>query len=112
MKKMRKYSYYLITILLILAVSLIAASIYVKWTRAYYFGKILNTQENSITIRTKKNEVKQVLITSETRIKEGWKDTQEKLTQGKDVIVVGKINLNGEIDAQMVRIVKPHVPKK
>lgn len=77
---------------------------YVQWKGNYYFGRVIATSSESITLLGKERHKYIVDIDSTTVIKKGLKVHNTEVGVGDRVIVVGKVDPDAHIDASLIRI--------
>ena len=100
----------IIALIALVAVGLIAfvsAGPYMRWTGQYHFGRVVQIDGNRLTLETNENALFQVNINEGTVVKQGWDTISGATLTNRSIIIIGPINGSGEIDAKIIRILKP-----
>ncbi|MFH0890969.1 MAG: hypothetical protein V1856_02975 [Candidatus Liptonbacteria bacterium] len=100
----------LITVVLIIIVAiaaLLGARQYMRWTGQYHFGRIIQTEEGGFVLETNQHALFRINLSKDTTIKQGRDTISGATLTNRPIIIIGPVNNDGEIDAKIIRILKP-----
>lgn len=68
------------------------------------FGEIIEIRDDGFIIKDRGDIEKVVIITKDTIIKKGMKNTEDNLEVGDHVVVIGSPNEEGQVEAKLIRV--------
>ena len=81
-----------------------------RWAKEQYFGEIIEIKDNEFLVQGRDSEKRAVFITEKTIIKKGPEAVHDRLKVGEKVMILGPIDSEGRINAQLIRIFDPNDP--
>jgi uncharacterized membrane protein YkgB len=109
LKKLTRTHLTLIAVAVLFLFAFFSTFVMLRWKETEHVGIISAIDKNSFTITNPHSETRIVELTPDTQIYKG-RTKDVSLEVGNTVLVVGKTNEQGNISAEMIRIIKP--PKK
>lgn len=67
-------------------------------------GEIAQIDDGSLTLKNEKGEMRKVMIDSSTQLKKSEEASMDDLEEGKRASVIGRVNPDGSITAQVVQV--------
>jgi len=81
-----------------------------RWAKEQYFGEIIETKDNGFLVQGRDSKKRIVLVTEKTIVKKGPEAVRDSLKVGEKVMILGPIDSEGQINAQLIRIFDPNDP--
>jgi len=79
-----------------------------RWAGHQYFGEIVKIDGENFSIRNQGDSQREVRITEKTVFKKGPDTVDNNLRPGDRVIVFGRLDGGGKIEAELIRIFDPN----